>query len=391
MSRPGGILAITGANKRRRKLGEVVAERIIDEIVQRGWKEGEVLGTEADFMERFRISRATFREAVRQLEWHGAAGMRRGVYGGLVVKAPPRHAIVYAVKTYFELTKVDRALLDRTAEVLRNAPRLRPDTGDNEAIGLFLEALDHRTISDLAEERMVAGTTPKLSETIALQLVQDIENAGFEPGANLGNEAELQQRYGVSRAVLREALRPLELHEIVRVKTGARGGVIIRQCDPAYTVELTATYLAYSRIPLSHLWEAQSCLEIVAIEDFTRRADAASLAALRKAFARLEKASAGHYLAAACEFHQIIADLSGNRALALFVDVALRYGLTALPRPDEAFLPQLKDLHREMIDTVEAGDVAAAMALMRAMFDHSRRWIARLERDRERRAAEWSD
>src|SRR3546814_12352263 len=73
---PGGRTAMLGAGKRRRKLGEVVAERIVDEIVRCGWKEGEVLGTEADFMERFRISRATFREAVRQLEWHGAAGLR---------------------------------------------------------------------------------------------------------------------------------------------------------------------------------------------------------------------------------------------------------------------------------------------------------------------------
>src|SRR3546814_13022890 len=101
--------------------------------------------------------------------------------------------------------------------------------------------------------------------------------------------------------------------------------VIIRQCDPAYTVELTATYLAYSRIPLSHLWEAQSCLEIAAVEDFTRRADAATLPSLQKALDRLDRASAGHYLAAACEFHQIIADHSGHRALALFVGVALRY------------------------------------------------------------------
>ncbi|MBB5705137.1 FadR/GntR family transcriptional regulator [Sphingopyxis panaciterrulae] len=379
-----------GAGKRRRKLGEVVAERIVDEIVRCGWKEGEVLGTEADFMERFRISRATFREAVRQLEWHGAAGMRRGVHGGLVVKAPPRHAIVYAVKTYFELTQIDRALLDRTAAILREAPRLAPDDSENQAIGLFLEALDSRTISDLAEERMVAGSTPKLSEITALRLVQDIEKAGAVPGTNLGNEGTLQQCYGVSRAVLREALRPLELHEIVRVKTGARGGVIIRQCDPAYTVELTATYLAYSRIPLSHLWEAQSCLEIAAVEDFTRRADAATLPSLQKALDRLDRASAGHYLAAACEFHQIIADHSGNRALALFVGVALRYGLTGLPKPDEAFLPALKRQHREMVAAVAAGDGAAAKALMQAMFDHSRRWIARIERDRARRDARLS-
>src|SRR5690606_28787121 len=123
---------------------------------------------------------------------------------------------VYAVKTYFELTKIDRALLDRTTAILRAAPRLRPDDADNQAIDLFLEALDRRTISDLANERMVAGSTPKLSETVALRLAQDIETAGVTPGMCLGNESELQQRYGVSRAVLREALRPLELHEIVR-------------------------------------------------------------------------------------------------------------------------------------------------------------------------------
>src|SRR3546814_560325 len=127
-----------------------------------------------------------------------------------VVKAPPRHAIVYAVKTYFELTQIDRALLDRTAAILREAPRLAPDDSENQAIGLFLEALDSRTISDLAEERMVAGSTPKLSEITALRLVQDIEKAGAVPGTNLGNEGTLQQCYGVSRAVLREALRPLD-------------------------------------------------------------------------------------------------------------------------------------------------------------------------------------
>src|SRR3546814_5281938 len=97
------------------------------------------------------MSRATFREAVRQLEWHGAAGMRRGVHGGLVVKAPPHHAIVYAVKTYFELPQIDRALLDRTAAILREAPRLAPDDSENQQNGLFLEALDSRTIRYLAE------------------------------------------------------------------------------------------------------------------------------------------------------------------------------------------------------------------------------------------------
>lgn len=381
-------IARASSARRRRKLGEIVAERIVGEIIRRGWNEGEVLGTEQDFMDYFRISRATFREAVRQLEWSGAAGMRRGAHGGLVVKAPPRHAIVHALKTYFELTKVERRLLDETAATLRAAPRMRPDGAGNQAIELFLEALDSRSLSDLVAERLAGAGGIKLSETVAQRLVQEIEGRDFEQGANLGNEIDLQRRFGVSRAVLREALRPLELHDIIRVKTGAHGGIIIQGFDPDYTITLATTYLAFARLPLSDLWETQNALKLVAVEGFVARADADTLRALERALERLEHASAPHYLLAASEFHLLIADNSGNRAAALCVGILHRYGLTVLPRPDEAYLPALKQQHRDLLEAAIRGDAASARASMQAMYDHSRRWIARIERDLERRGAQ---
>src|SRR3546814_6073714 len=61
---PGGRTAMLGAGKRRRKLGEVVAERIVDEIVRCGWKEGEVLGRSeehtSELQSLMRISYAVF-------------------------------------------------------------------------------------------------------------------------------------------------------------------------------------------------------------------------------------------------------------------------------------------------------------------------------------------
>src|SRR3546814_7438549 len=102
-----------------------------------------------------------------------------------MIRRPPRST---RIDTLFPYTTLFRS---------REAPRLAPDDSENQAIGLFLEALDSRTISDLAEERMVAGSTPKLSEITALRLVQDIEKAGAVPGTNLGNEGTLQQCYGV--------------------------------------------------------------------------------------------------------------------------------------------------------------------------------------------------
>ena len=77
-----------------RKLGEVLAERIEDEIIERGWPVGQVLGSEADLIEKYDVSRAVFREAMRIVDHHGVAEMRRGPGGGLVVAAPDLEAVI---------------------------------------------------------------------------------------------------------------------------------------------------------------------------------------------------------------------------------------------------------------------------------------------------------
>lgn len=367
-----------GQLRRRRKLGEIVAERIVAEIIDNGWSEGEVLGTERDFMDRYRVSRATFREAMRQVEWHGIAGMRRGANGGLVVKAPPRDAIVFAFKTYLELTKVPRDDCAFVTGLLQKAAK-RAAGEENLAISLFLEALDERTLEDLAEQRRASGAGAKLSESIAFRIVRDIETSGAAKGTNLGNEGELQQRYGVSRAVLREALRHLELHEIVRVKTGVQGGIIVHQVDPTYTIELASTFLAYARIPFVHNWEIHAPLELAAVEGFAARAREADFVRLENSFIRLNAASAPRYLVAAADFHQAIADGCGNRALALIVRLFLTHTPKILPVPDERFLPMLKQGHRELIAAMRERNAARGVELMRGMFEHSRRWLVRNE------------
>jgi DNA-binding FadR family transcriptional regulator len=77
-------------NREGSKLAALTARRIEDEIIARRWPIGEVIGSEADLMARYEVSRAVLREAVRLVEHHGAARMRRGPSGGLVVQAPSR-------------------------------------------------------------------------------------------------------------------------------------------------------------------------------------------------------------------------------------------------------------------------------------------------------------
>ena len=79
---------------RGRKLGEQLAERVEEEIIASGWPVGKVLGSEAELIERYGVSRAVFREAMRIVDHHGVAEMRRGPGGGLVVVAPKADAAV---------------------------------------------------------------------------------------------------------------------------------------------------------------------------------------------------------------------------------------------------------------------------------------------------------
>ena len=80
-----GAPADPAAAATARSWRRVVADRILGDIAEEGWPEGEVVGSEAELLERYGVSRAVFREAVRLLEHLQVARMRRGPGGGLVV------------------------------------------------------------------------------------------------------------------------------------------------------------------------------------------------------------------------------------------------------------------------------------------------------------------
>ncbi|MFG2959086.1 FadR/GntR family transcriptional regulator [Streptomyces sp. NPDC048291] len=104
----------------RAKLAEVVASRIHDDIAARGWQIGMVLGSESDLLARYEISRAVLREAVRLLEYHSVARMRRGPGGGLVVTEPEPQASIDTMALFLEYQGVTADDL----RIVRNAVEL---------------------------------------------------------------------------------------------------------------------------------------------------------------------------------------------------------------------------------------------------------------------------
>ncbi|WP_312858229.1 FadR/GntR family transcriptional regulator [Pseudonocardia pini] len=103
------------------KQAEVVALRVHDEIVRRGWPVGSVIASEAELVERHDTSRNVLRQAVRLLEYHSVARMRRGRGGGLVVLQPHPGACVDTMALYLSYRSVSDDDLVSTRQAIESS------------------------------------------------------------------------------------------------------------------------------------------------------------------------------------------------------------------------------------------------------------------------------
>ncbi|MDB5968024.1 MAG: hypothetical protein JWQ90_474 [Hydrocarboniphaga sp.] len=497
---------------RTRKLGEVTAYAIKRDIAARGWPVGEVLGNQVELMRHYNVSRSTLREAVRQIERHGVARMRRGVGGGLVVQQPARDSVVLAIASYLELAAVslselfearevvegllvglicERATdadLKRLGELLQGLLASAADNmqleatrhlalrgainslSRNAALSLLLESLyyvtsdmltveaDHPDVKMLIRESrrekkelveallggdemqarmamrasldrsrkqaeqqlrririkfedasaLTLGVTHdspnagnaamKLGHRTSLRIAHDIAAAKSAPGTRIGAEPEVGARYGVSRAVFREAVRTLELHSIVGVRRGLGGGLVVGKPDPAYTVELTSIYFQYARLKPRHFYELWRTIQTTAAQLAARSIDATGRRQLELLLEQQRQAGREDMLEIHGRVHEAISVLSGNRVLALFTKVMAEiaaYYSTRVPLPD--IWKVFTDSHTELVGAISRGEVALARRLMTrhlklvdAWYGEAPRseWLQSL-RDTEELSPEW--
>jgi DNA-binding FadR family transcriptional regulator len=77
-----------------------LASTIESDIIHAGWPVGQNFGYEDALLDHYGVGRAVFREAIRIVEQHQVATMRRGPKGGLIVAAPRSSVISDAMGVY---------------------------------------------------------------------------------------------------------------------------------------------------------------------------------------------------------------------------------------------------------------------------------------------------
>ncbi|HEX5145144.1 MAG TPA: FCD domain-containing protein [Mycobacterium sp.] len=460
-----------------------VAHLIETDIIRRGWPVGESLGSEQALQETFRVSRSVVREAVRLVEHHQVARVRRGPGGGLVVTAPDAAPATRATVIYLEYLgitidelldarmlleplaaelaaeRIDEAGIEQLRAILRR-PLLPTGDSDlhvalgeltgNPVLALFVDVLarltvryagridpapgdapgradgertarepapagraaqqraveklayDHTQIveavtgGDAARaksqteqhvrtvtgwlDRSMAGasrgrsrptaeaTARKRAEVVAADIHEDIAAQGWPVGAVFGTESELLDRYGVSRSVLREAVRLLEYHTVARMRRGPGGGLVITEPTPEAIVDTIALYLEYRHPTREDLSLVRDVIEVGNVTTVVGRrgdSDVAAFIAGQVRDSPLQHDDFRQAGLAEYTFHADLAELAGNRVLNLFlrilVELFRRHWLSTMKEmPGAADAEDVVHAHGRIVEAIASGDASLA-------------------------------
>ena len=162
----------------------------------------------------------------------------------------------------------------------------------------------------------------RFSDQIADLIQKRILEDNLAVGTGLPSEVEMSQEFQVSRSVIREALRILEISGLVNIKKGPTGGIFVSNGYHAPIIRSLNNLIVSGEVTVDHLFDARLLIEPHIAGQAALNADDEDL----KKFEALFEDSAVHLDDAVrlkqnnLEFHLLLARASGNPVLAVMLE-----------------------------------------------------------------------
>lgn len=219
------------------------------------------------------------------------------------------------------------------------------------------------------------GKPELLSQTVEAAIEASIRRGVFGMGDRLPSEMELCGEFGVSRTVMREALRMLSARGLVDIKKGR--GIFVGHLPAETVTHPLELYLHMHSGSESgaHVVAARQIIEPAIVREAADRhtqADALRLRANLDALA----AARDHAEMSALDmaFHTLLAEATHNPVLALVVrpiQMLMPAIMTDVYRVVGDAQESAVDAHTQVVDAVLARDAAAAAAAMQRHLDRA--------------------
>ena len=162
----------------------------------------------------------------------------------------------------------------------------------------------------------------RFSDQIADHIQKKILEDNLEIGTSLPSEKEMALEFQVSRSVVREALRILEISGLVNIKKGPTGGIFVSNVYHEPIKRSLNNLITSGEVTLEHLFDARMLIEPYIARQAAQHAKSGDL----KKFRVLFEDSATHSDDPArlkqnnLKFHLMLARASGNPVLSIMLE-----------------------------------------------------------------------
>jgi GntR family transcriptional regulator, transcriptional repressor for pyruvate dehydrogenase complex len=218
-----------------------------------------------------------------------------------------------------------------------------------------------------------------LVDVVVERLRALIESGSLKSGDPVPAEPKLVSQMGVSRTVVREAVKRLQTDGLVTIRRGV-GTYVADRNDLSNCLRLVRTAMVLSSHDLVRFIELREAIEAHAARQAAHLATSQDVAELESLCREMEDANQDYQIAMRIDlrFHLRMVEISNNQLMRSVLEILQEYILESMarttPRPRQ--WPMSKRSHMAIVEAIRNRDSEAAEAAIR---DHMNIVVRRLQ------------
>jgi DNA-binding FadR family transcriptional regulator len=211
---------------------------------------------------------------------------------------------------------------------------------------------------------------PSLYEEVAAILRDAIISRRYRPGEPLPSELELSRQFGVSRNVVREAIRSLQSKGFLEIRRGPKGGSFVSKFDQSTLAENLSHLISLGYVSINHLVRARIYLEPEVMRLAALNATPGDVVdmelILKESDEARERSDDDLRITLNNAFHRCVGRACGNPFFGILIDTIMDF--TEKFVKSRSINPYRGDVHRqgehrEIVEAIKGRDGEKAFAL----------------------------
>ena len=223
--------------------------------------------------------------------------------------------------------------------------------------------------------------TGRFADLVSDQLKESIFRGQYQPGQRMPNEHKLVEVFGVSRVIIREAIRDLERNGLLEIKRGPKGGAFVLPMNHNAVSKVLKDVFKLGNGTVADIMEVRLEIEPTVAGLAARRATDEDVDKLTEALEDMPEAPGDEYVAWNLNFHRLLARCSHNPMFNILVNILLDFTeeLIIKIKPTERVIHDTTS-HPDLLEKVRRGDSDGARRKMRSHLEDVAPLLTELEK-----------